>query len=108
MPQLGRNERGLPGPQRTVSKGSMSRVNSLSCLEEAGIRAGPVKQPVPSGYSGRVSPSIKHITDVKRRGPRPALTRCRCTGEGSLQQERFLQARSLPAQSCSCLGRGGV
>lgn len=108
MPQLGRNERGLPGPQRTESKGSVSRVNSASCLEEAGIRAGLVKQPVPKGYNGRVSPSIKHITDVKRRGPRPALTRCRCTGEGSLLRERFVQARSLPAENCSCLGRGRV
>lgn len=68
MPQLGGNGRGLRGPQKRVKKGSVSRVSSASCLEEAGSRAGRVKQPMPSGCDGCISPSFEHIIDVKRSG----------------------------------------
>lgn len=62
---MGGNEAGFHSPQRSVSKGPVSRMNPASCLEEAGSRTGGLKQPVLTGCSGLVSPSIEHVTDVR-------------------------------------------
>lgn len=87
MPQLRGKGQGLPGHQRSVNKGSVAGVNPASRLEEAGSRAGRVKQPVRSGCNGRASPAPSASLTSGAAGPRPALTRCRCTGEGGLGRE---------------------
>lgn len=79
MLHLGNNGEGLPGNQRSVNKGSQVQCKPSILPGGGGQQRWPLKQPVPCG--ARAAPTQnERITDVKRCGPRPALTRCRCTG----------------------------
>lgn len=106
MPLLGGNGERLPGPQKRVSKGSVSRLSPVSCLEEAGSRARPVKQPVPSGCDDSVSPSIEHITDVKRSGAAANINYVQMHGAEQPAPGAGPAGLGLPARSCSSSSRG--
>lgn len=95
---------GCPCPQRSVSKGSVSRVSLASYLEEAGSRAGGVKQPVLRGCNGPASPNFEHITDVKRREAAAGTNEVQMHGGGQPPPGAGLAGAGLPAQSYSCGG----
>lgn len=97
LPQSGGIWEPISRHPRSMNKGWILRVSPAPCLEEAGSMAGRAKQLVPSGCNGRVSPAPSTALTSSAVGPRPALTRYRCTEEGRLGPEPLPRAPPPPA-----------
>lgn len=108
LPQSGGIWEPISRHPRSMNKGWILRVSPEPCLEEAGSTAGRAKQLVPSGCNGRISPAPSTALTSSAVGPRPALTRYRCTEEGRLGREQLLRAPLPQPRSPSSPGLGGV